>query len=156
MGGGVLEARDLLVLRRQVPDRVEDEVGERERAVDARGREVADRDLDLAPAPGFARSRATIASDRSMPATRTPRAESGSAIRPVPIAELERRAVARELGEEVDDRVDDGRVEHRRVVVVAGGDRLAEVVLGHPARSRSTRTAETLYSGVPISGSPTS
>ena len=37
-------------------------------------------------APGFSRSSASIASELSMPATRTPRAASGSAIRPVPIA----------------------------------------------------------------------
>ena len=35
--------------------------------------------------PGLARSRATIALDRSMPCTGTPRRASGSAIRPVPI-----------------------------------------------------------------------
>ena len=48
-------------------------------------------------------------------------------------AELERGAVAGELGEEVDHRVDDapGRTSPRRLVVAAG-DRLAEVVLGHP------------------------
>ena len=36
-------------------------------------------------APGFARSRASIASDSSIPCTGTPRAASGSAIRPVPM-----------------------------------------------------------------------
>ena len=36
-------------------------------------------------APGFSRSFATIASERSIPCTRTPRSDSGSAIRPVPI-----------------------------------------------------------------------
>jgi hypothetical protein len=35
--------------------------------------------------PGFARSRATIASERSIPRTGTPRSASGSAIRPVPM-----------------------------------------------------------------------
>ena len=47
MRGGVLEARDLRVLRDQVEDRVEDEVDERELPVDAGRREVADRDVDL-------------------------------------------------------------------------------------------------------------
>ena len=47
VGGDVPEARDLLVLRRQVHDRVRDEVGERERPRDGRCREVADRDADL-------------------------------------------------------------------------------------------------------------
>src|SRR5262249_57244502 len=49
MGGGVFEARDLRILRRQVADRVEDDVGERKRPVDLPRREVADRDLDLLP-----------------------------------------------------------------------------------------------------------
>src|SRR5918993_9525 len=39
----------------------------------------------IASALGFARSRATIASDRSIPWTETPRAASGSARRPVPM-----------------------------------------------------------------------
>ena len=43
---GVLEAGDLLVLRRQVHDRVGDEVGDRERGLDGRRGEVADRDAD--------------------------------------------------------------------------------------------------------------
>ena len=43
----VLEARDLRVLRRQVHDRVENEIGEPERPVDASRCEVADRDADL-------------------------------------------------------------------------------------------------------------
>src|SRR3954466_12488343 len=47
MGCGILKAGDLLVLRRQVHDRVRDEVNDRERAVDRRCREVADRDADL-------------------------------------------------------------------------------------------------------------
>ena len=82
--------------------------------------------------PGFARSLATIASERSIPATRTPRCESGSAIRPVPIAELERCSVAGELGQEVDGCLDHGRVELLAVgAVVPGGNVLAEVVLGH-------------------------
>ena len=37
-------------------------------------------------APGFSRRRSSIASELSIPATRTPRSDSGSAIRPVPIA----------------------------------------------------------------------
>src|SRR5262249_58296184 len=45
--GGVLEARDLRLLGRQVHDRVEDEVDERERPVDARRPELADRHRDL-------------------------------------------------------------------------------------------------------------
>ncbi len=44
---GVLEAHDLGLLRRQVHDRVEDEVGEPERRLDLRRCEVADRRLDL-------------------------------------------------------------------------------------------------------------
>src|SRR5215210_1957570 len=50
MRGNVLEAGDLLVLRRQVVDRVEDEVRERERPVHSRGGEVADRDGNIGAA----------------------------------------------------------------------------------------------------------
>ncbi len=39
----------------------------------------------MASPPGLARSRATMAFDRSMPCTGTPRAASGSAMRPVPM-----------------------------------------------------------------------
>ena len=46
-------------------------------------------------------------------------------------AELECSAVAGEIGEEVDDRIDDRWVEHLCVVVVPRCDALAEVVLGH-------------------------
>jgi len=42
----IREHRDLAVLRHDVVDRVEDDVGERELAVDARVRHVADRDRD--------------------------------------------------------------------------------------------------------------
>src|SRR4051812_40757962 len=81
----VLEAGDLAVLRGQVEDRVEDEVDEREVAVHARRGHVAAR-ASIRSAPGFSRRRASMASELSMPATRTPRSASGSAIRPVPIA----------------------------------------------------------------------
>jgi hypothetical protein len=80
----VAEARDVRRLRRQVLDRAEDEVSNRERLLGGRGREVADRHADLVAA-GLARSGETIALDSSMPCTGTPRRVSGSAIRPVPI-----------------------------------------------------------------------
>ena len=81
--GGVPEAGHLCVLRREIPDRVEDEVDERERHRPRpwrSRRSYADR-----VAAGFARSRSTIAVDRSIPWTGTPRPASGSAMRPVPI-----------------------------------------------------------------------
>jgi hypothetical protein len=62
-------------------------------------------------------------------------------------AELERTPVASELDEEVDDRVDDGRVEHvggRLVVPLC--HTLAEVVLGHVAHSF---IQEAVNSGLP-------
>jgi hypothetical protein len=66
-----------------------------------------------------------------MPATRIPRCASGSAMRPVPMPSS-RGAVARQLGEEVDCRIDDRRLEHvgGRLVVPLRHP-LAEVVLGH-------------------------
>ena len=110
-------------------------------------------------APGLACSFATIASDRSMPCTRTPRSESGNAIRPVPMPSSSALAVPGEIGEEVDDWLDDGRIRLVRVPLVEALRHRA-VRSGLRARRsrylRSTRTALTLYSGVPISGSPTS
>ena len=47
-------------------------------------------------------------------------------------AELERGSVAGQLGQEVDDRIDDARLEHvGGLFVVALGHALSEVVLGH-------------------------
>jgi hypothetical protein len=46
------EARDLLVLRGEVADGVENEVDKPKRALDARAGDVADRDRQVAP-PGF-------------------------------------------------------------------------------------------------------
>ena len=60
---GVTEARDLSVLRRQVHDRVADEVHELEGSIDLRRREITDRDREVVPA--F--SSATIGRDRSTP-----------------------------------------------------------------------------------------
>ena len=48
----------------------------------------------MASPPGLARSRATMARDRSMPCTSTPRRASGSAIRPVPMASSSARPSA--------------------------------------------------------------
>ena len=71
------------------------------------------------------------------------------------IAELERAPLACENGEEVDDGADDGRIGLVCVPLVEALRHLgSEVVDG--AQRASTRTALTLYSGVPMSGSPTS
>ena len=96
--GDVREAAHLLLLRQQSEERVEDEVDERVAAFDADVGEVAHRDRDRSP-PGFARRRATIASEASIPCTSTPRAASGSAIRPVPIASSSTGPPAGQLGE---------------------------------------------------------
>ena len=50
--------------------------------------------------------------------------------------ELERCTAPGETREEVDRRADDRRVEHDRIVVVPGGDPLAEVVLRHSSSFR--------------------
>ena len=95
----------------------------------------------MSSAPGFARSRATIASDSSIPWTGTPRAASGSATRPVPMPSSSAAPLTRELGDQVDDRADDGRIRLIRVPLVeTGGDLLAEVVVRHrSARARYRR-----------------
>ncbi len=129
--GRVLEARDLRVLRGQVHDRVEDEVGDREASLDRRRREVADRDADrlgarLGLQPRDHRLREVDAAD----ADATLRERQGDPAGADP--ELERRAVTCEPGDEIDDRVDCAGLRHLVVrVVVPSCDVLAEVVPGH-------------------------
>ena len=92
----------------------------------------------IASAPGFSRSRATIALERSIPCTGTPRWASSTAMRPVPIPSSKRPPVARELDHEVDDWVDGLRLEHRGAgLVVPTGDVLSEIAVlaAHGAES---------------------
>jgi hypothetical protein len=122
--------RQALFHSAQVHDRVEDDVGEGERPVDPRRREVADCDRDLLAAGLGAATRdhrlREVDSVHGKP-TRDQRQRYSAGADP----ELQRRAVAGELGEEVDRRVDRGRfAELADRVVVAGRDALAEVVLG--------------------------
>ena len=92
--------------------------------------------------PGFARSFATIAFDRSIPCTCTPRRASGSAIRPVPIPNSSARPLAREIGEEVDGLVDDLGVELLADgLVVRRGDRVRR-----SSRRRARPEATSLHS----------
>jgi hypothetical protein len=126
---GVGEARDLTVLRGQVEDRVEDEEDEREVAVDARGGHVADDGLDPLGPRLVAQARqhrlGVVHARDAHAALRQRHGDPARANR-----ELERRAVAGELREHVDGRVDHGGVEHApRGVVVTGRDALAEVPL---------------------------
>ena len=76
--------RDLAVLSGHVADGVEHQVASRT------SRPPASTSCRRASWPrlgaGFSRSRASIAADRSIPCTRTPRAASGRATRPVPTA----------------------------------------------------------------------
>ena len=76
-----------------------------------------------------------------------------------PDAEFERVPAASEIGQERDDGIDDVGIRLVRVPLVeALGHTWPEMVFRHGAAlySASTRTALTLYSGVPMSGSPTS
>jgi hypothetical protein len=132
--GHVLEARDLRVLGRQVHDRVEDEVGDRERPVDPRRRKVADRDGNLRTAGLGAKPRhhrlrqvdpvhldAATGERQGNPA----RADT----------ELERGAAVGEPGKEVHGSLDDLAVPPAadRLVVFCS-DVLSEVVLRHERR----------------------
>ena len=127
--GGVLEAGHLIVLRGQVVDRVVDQVGERELARHLGGGEVAQRDLDpvgagLRPELLHHLAREVDAAHRHAAPGERQRDPAGAD------AELERSAVSGQPGQEVDGRLDHGRVEHLgAAVVVALGHALTEVVL---------------------------
>src|SRR6185312_8214322 len=126
MSRGVREHGDLPVLRRDVVDRVEDDVGERERPIDSRCRHVADLDRDLV---------------RLLPQLRDHVGREVDACNPdAPLGErygdpagadreLERSIVG-EWHEEVDDRLD--QLAGRRLVVALRD--LACEPVGHPAR----------------------
>ena len=111
--GGVLEAGDLIVLRGQVVDRVVDQVGERELARHLGGGEVAERDLDrvgagLRPQLLHHLARKVDAAHRDAAPGERQRDPAGAD------AELQRSAVSGQPGQEVDGRLDHGRVEHLR------------------------------------------
>jgi hypothetical protein len=125
----VAEAGDLLCLRRQVHDGVEDQVGDGERSVHGRRREVADRDADffatcLRPQPRDHRLRQLDPVHRHS----SLRERERDAARPDP--QFQRAPGAGELGEDLDGRVDERRVEHLRLgFVVPRGDALVEVAV---------------------------
>ena len=131
MRGDVPEARDLRVLRPQVHDCVPYRVGERERALDLRNGEVADRNGDLLAArlcPQLGDH--VLRQVDPMDVHAAPRQRQRDAARAD--TEFERRAAVSQLGEEVDDGVDDLRCIHLgRRLVVAVSDATREVVLRH-------------------------
>jgi hypothetical protein len=129
MRGRVLEARELTVLRDQVEDRVEDQVDERELAVDARRRHVSDHGLDPVGSGLLAQASQhglrVVDADDAHPALGERQRDPARADR-----ELQRGAVAGELRECLRSRPDHGRIEHAgRVLVVDRRDPLAEVPL---------------------------
>ena len=148
--GGVLEARHLIVLRGQVVDRVVDQVGERELARYVGRGDVAERDLD--PVGAGLRSqllhhlaREVDATDRDAAPGQRQRDPAGAD------AELQRGAVAGQTGQEIDRRLDHGRVEHlRAALVVALGHSRTEVVLAllaaHARHSTPDRPGAAYYS----------
>jgi hypothetical protein len=112
-------------------DRVEDEVRDRERPVDPRRGEVADRDLDVLGAGLGSQPRhhrlGEVDSANTYAALCERQCDPAR-----PNSELERGAGAGQVGEEVDNRVDGGRLEHvGGRFVVPLGHALAEVVFGH-------------------------
>jgi hypothetical protein len=140
----VTEARDLSRLRRQVRDRVEDQVRDGERPVDPRGRKVPDRHRDVRAVrlcvqlrdhrlghvdPGDGHS--ALSKRDSHPTCSD--------------AELERTPAPGQLGQEVDGGVDARPVEHVvNGIVVARGDGLAEVtVVVHPGNLAHAKRAGT-------------
>ena len=133
----VLEARNLRVLRRQVHDRVADQICERERVLDGRRREVTDRDSDLLRirlrAQPRDHRRGEVDPVHTQAALRQRDRDAAGAD-----AQLEHRAATRAPDQEIDDGVEHRRVEPLDLVVVPGGDLLAEVVGRHgPTRRRA-------------------
>jgi hypothetical protein len=131
VGGHVLEAGDLLVLGRQVPDGVEDQVGDREPALDGGGGEVADGHADplgpwLGPQPrhhGLRQVDAVHADAASGQGQGDPAGAD---------AELQGGPLSGQAGQELDHGIHDRGLEHvGGRPVVAGRHLLAEVVLGH-------------------------
>jgi hypothetical protein len=128
----VPEAGDLRLLRGQVHDRVAHEIGDGEGPVDARRREVSDRDADafcsgLRAQPRHHRARQLDPVHRHAALYERKRQAPGAD------AELERAAAAGNLGEEVDGGVDDVGVEQSfrgDRLVVGRGDALVEVPVG--------------------------
>ena len=143
---GVLEAGDLLVLRRQVHDRVGDEIGDRERGFDRRRGEVADRHADPLRAGLRTQSRhhrlGQIDPVHRYAALRERQRDPSRAD-----AELERGTAAGEIRQEGDHGIDDGRIGLVRVPLVeALCHTLAEVVLGH------ARTLAKAGGATPVNG----
>src|SRR3954470_14144100 len=119
--GDVAEARNLGRLGRQVRDRVEDQICDAECAFHGRRREVADRDADVFAA--FLRSQLRDHRVRHVdPVHRHSPLRERNRDPARPDSELERASTRRELDEQVDDRLDDRRVEHLsgRLVVPRG------------------------------------
>ncbi len=123
----VLEHRNLSVLRGDVVDRVEDDVGERERPLHSRGRHVADLDPDLVRLRSQLRDHVRREVDAGDPhaSGRERHRDPAGADR-----QLE-GAAARQRLQEVDDRLD---WHAGRRGVVALRDLACEPVLRHPAR----------------------
>ena len=131
MGRGILEAGDLLVLSRQIHDRVREEIGDREPSLHRCGGEVADSHTDLLrtrlrPQPRDHRVRQIDPVDTDASPSERQRDPTGAD------AKLERGTTACQIGEESDDRIDHGGLGFVRVAFVeALRHPLAEEVLGH-------------------------
>ena len=150
--GHVEEALDLLVLGREVLDRVVHEVGELRTCrppLWSRSRRLSRRWL---AASGFAWSFATIAGDSSMPCTRTPRSLSGTATRPVPMPSSRAAPSPARWARKSTVWSEEGGIEHlRRARVVARRDSFVEVdLLRHAQEGTSgTRASAAQSAGVP-------
>ena len=148
VGGGVGEHGDVLVLRGDVHDRVQHDVDEREHAGDPGRRHVADRHRRWPSAPGLARQllgHVRRQLDAAAPATPAGAQRQGDTAGAD--GQLERRAFAGQLGEQVDGRVEHRRIEHRRRTGVVGlgdvaapGDRRQSAVGQRPG-SRGCRSS---------------
>ena len=107
---GVDEARHLIVLARQVPDRVVDEVGQPERPPHLGRGEVADRHTDVSCA-GLRLQSCGHGGGQLDPVDPHTALAEWQGETPGADAQFEGGSVSGEIGEEVDRRVDDRRLE---------------------------------------------
>ena len=128
MRGSVLKARDLGGLRRQIVDRVEDQIDERELAWSRSRGEVSDRHANTGAIGFRTKPRDHRFGEIDAVDSNTPAGQwQCDPTRADP--ELERTPVTDKIEQEIHRGIDNPWIEDRGIVVVARGDPLIEVTI---------------------------